>query len=404
MKTYTIVLINILCFYLTKGYAQEPEEKKLRISGYIHTQIEILEKEGRAYTGANSGYFSPDIDGKDSKLFLRYGIRKGRIKFEYTQSITKAVFQLDITDNGVKIKDAYYQVTEPWHKIFSIKLGLFDRCFGDEITYSSTKRESPERTFMYRNLFPDERDLGGLLAISLPKGHILEGLKLDAGLYSGNGIRQDDNSRLDFIGHIKYDKLMDDISFGIGSSYYRGSTNNADTLFYSISNSQWSSSQVIANQLNKREYVGVDAQLTFNTLMGVTNIRAEYIRGTQPSISTDFSSPKGNTYNSNSAFNHNRCFMGYHAYLVQNISSTPLSVVLKYAYLDPNIKIKKDEVRNIADLRISSMGIGLIWRLRPELRLQTYYEANYNELSNNLPGFSIDKKDNAFTFRIEYKF
>lgn len=387
-----------------KNTSNIKKSQKLKVSGYIQTQAEFSQIQGSTKTGANSGKYSSDIDGKDAEYFTRYGIRRGRIKFEYSQGIGKAVFQMDLTEKGIGFKDAYYQVTDPWAKVVSLKAGLFDRSFGDEISYSSSKRESPERTLMYQKLFPDERDLGALLTISAPKGHALEGLKLNAGLYSGNGIRVDDNGKMDFIGHLKYDKTMDDISFGIGASYYNGTTNNADTLFYSVENALWTAKKVEANQLNKREYIGFDAQFTAETFMGITNIRAEYVFGTQPSLSSDFGSPKSNTYNPASAFNYNRHFSGYHAYLVQDIYHTPLALVLKYAYLDANNELKGDEIKNKTDLSNTAMGFGLLWKIKPELRLQAYYEANSNELSKNVSGYDTDRKDDIFTLRLQYKF
>lgn len=378
--------------------------QKFKVSGYIQSQMEISGIDGTAKTGANSGKYSSAIDGKDVETFTRYGIRRGRIKFEYTEGIGKSVFQLDITEKGVNFKDAYYEVTEPWLKMISLKAGIFDRCFGDEITYSSSKRESPERTLMFQKLFPDERDLGAQLTIKAPKGHMLEGLKLDAGLFSGNGIKVDDNGKLDFIGHLKYDKKLDNISFGIGTSYYNGTTNNADTMFNNVVDGAWKAEKQESNKLNKREYIGVDAQFSAETFMGLTNIRAEYVMGTQPSIKGDFSSPKADSYSAAKPFNYNRKFSGYHAYLVQDIYKTPLSLVIKYAFLDQNNDLKGDEIKNNTDLAMTSLGYGLLWKATKDIRLQAFFETNTNEKSNNLTGYDVDKKDNIFTLRLQYKF
>ena len=190
--------------------------EKLKISGYFQAQTELGQIKATAKTGANSGQYSESIDGKDADYILRYGLRRGFLKFQYTDKLAKAVFQFNINDKGIALIDAYMQVYEPYLNMFSLQAGIFNRCFGDEITYPSSQRESPERSLVFLKLFPDERDLGGQLTIKAPQKTILDGLKLDAGLFSGNGIRVDDNSKLDFIGHLKYDKTYSNISFGLG--------------------------------------------------------------------------------------------------------------------------------------------------------------------------------------------
>ncbi len=206
--------------------------EKLKVSGYIQGQAEFAQPKMGTKTGANGGKYNADIDGKDADWYTRYGVRRGRIKFQYSEKLAKGVFQLDITDKGLGFKDAYMEINEPFLKVFKLKAGIFDRPFGDEISYSSSKRESPERSLIYQKLFPDERDLGASLIIAAPKGSSLEGLKFEGGLFSGNGIRVDDNSKTDFIGHLKYEKTLSNMSFGLGASMYSGTVNNADTVLY----------------------------------------------------------------------------------------------------------------------------------------------------------------------------
>jgi hypothetical protein len=208
--------------------------KKLKISGYAQLQYELSEQFGATKVGGTTTY-QTDRDPK-SGYFSRFGIRRGRVKMAWEESLGSAVFQLDITEKGVGFKDAYLKVKEPWLNIFSFTGGIFDRPFGDEISYSSSNRESPERSLIFQKLFPDERDLGAMLTVAAPNGTVVEGLKLDAGLFSGNGIRTDDNSKMDFIGHLKYDKKCPNYAFGVGASMYLGTTNNADTILYRIQN------------------------------------------------------------------------------------------------------------------------------------------------------------------------
>ncbi len=380
------------------------KSEKFKVSGYVQGQAEFAQPGMGTKTGANGGKYNADIDGKDADWYTRYGIRRGRIKFQYSEKIAKGVFQLDITDKGLGFKDAYMEITEPFLKMFTLKSGIFDRPFGDEISYSSSRRESPERSLIFQKLFPDERDLGASLIIAAPKGSSMEGLKLQGGLFSGNGIRVDDNSKMDFIGQLKYEKTYTTMSFGLGASMYSGTVNNADSVLYTMKDNVWTAENVERNQLNTRQYFGIDAQLSLVTVMGITNIRVEYLFGEQPSIKGDFGSPKANTYALATPFNYLRKFSGGHVYLVQDIYSTPLSLVLKYSFLDPNTEVAGNDVANKADLAMNTFGFGALWNINPALRLMAFYEMTSNETSTAVAGYDTDIKDDLFTLRLQYKF
>ena len=390
--------------------------KKLKISGYIQAQYELAEQFGSTKVGGTNAY-QADRDPKSGN-FSRFGIRRGRIKVAWEENFGSAVFQLDITEKGVGFKDAYLKMSEPWLKIFSFTAGIFDRPFGDEISYSSSKRESPERSRIFQDLFPDERDLGMMLTIAGPKDSKVDGLKLDAGLFCGNGIRLPDNSKMDFIGHLKYDKKWSNIAFGIGASMYYGTTNNADTLLYRVQNINdewiWKQEDVEVNRLNIRQYYGIDAQFSVFSSWGTTNIRGEYLFGTQPSKSGSFGSPKSDTYVATAPFNYIRKFTGGHVYLIQDIYHTPLTFVFKYGYLDPNAKIKGNDITNKTDLANHNYGFGVLVRMTSYLRLQLFYEMIVNEKTNNINpvmqpndkelDYSKNVKDNVFTACLQFKF
>lgn len=378
--------------------------EKFKVSGYIQAQAEFAQPAMGTKTGANGGKYNADIDGKDADWFSRYGIRRGRIKFQYSEKIAKGVFQLDITEKGVGFKDAYLEINDPFVKMFSLKAGIFDRPFGDEISYSSSKRETPERSLIFQKLFPDERDLGASLIIAAPKGSSMEGLQLEGGLFSGNGIRVDDNSKLDFIGHLKYEKTLSNLSFGLGASMYSGKVNNADDTLYIMKNNAWTIETADTNVLNKRQYIGFDAQFSIVTFMGITNIRGEYLFGEQPSLKSDFGSPKSNSYTMSSPFNYMRKFSGGHVYLIQDIYATPITLVLKYSFLDPNTEVSGNDIKNKTDLSMNTFGFGAMWNINPALRLMAFYEMTTNEKSTSIAGYDTDIKDDLFTLRLQYKF
>jgi Phosphate-selective porin len=375
--------------------------QKLKVSGYIQTEMEVGQQNAELKTGANSGKYSQAIDG-DHTNFLRYGIRRGRIKFQYTQGIANGVFELDINEGGIKPKNAYLQVTDPYVEMFSLKAGLFDVCFGDEVAYSSSALESPERSLVIQKLFPDEKDLGGVLTIAAQKNTTFDGLKLDLGLVSGSTISKDDNGRLNFVSHLKYDKAFSTMSYGLGASFYSGSTNNSDTMLYTVKDGAWVSQKTQANQTNKPQYFGLDGQFSFETAMGMTSLRAEYISGQQPSVAGDLKSPVGNTYTDK--FNYKRKFQGGYLYFIQDIYHTPLTFVLKYSWLDNNTELKGDQITNKADLALSTIGVGCYWRINSALRLTAFYDINTNEKTAAIAKYSRDVLDNVFTLRLQYKF
>ena len=388
--------------------------KKLKVSGYFQAQYEFAEQFGSTKVGGTTTY-QADRDPKSGN-FSRFGVRRGRVKIAWEESFGTAVFQLDITERGVAFKDAYLKINEPWLKIFSFTAGIFDRPFGDEISYSSSRRESPERSLIFQRLFPDERDLGMMLTIAAPKGSKVEGLKLDAGMFSGNGIRLDDNSKMDFIGHLKYDKRWSNIAFGVGASIYLGTTNNAapDSCYYVVKDNAWVRKDGNKfNKLNPRQYYGIDAQFSLFTSWGTTNIRGEYLFGKQPSKSGDFGSPRADTYVGSAPFNYMRNFFGGHIYLIQDIYRTPLTLVFKYGYLNPNTKINGNDITNRIDLANNNYGFGLLLKATSYIRLQLFYEVIVNEKTDRITpvmqangkelDYNKNVKDNIFTVRLQFR-
>ena len=105
-----------------------------------------------------------------------------------------------------------------------------------------------------------------------------------------------------------------------------------------------------------------------------------------------------------------RPFLGYFFYLVQDIGASPFSAVLKYDVYDPNTKVSGNEVgaensfTSKTDLAQSTIGIGGIYNFNKHIRLQAYYEFNFNEKSNLVKGYENDWKDNVLTVRLQYKF
>ena len=375
--------------------------QKLKVSGYIQTQYQWGKKESSLNVGSDNS--NPD------ESFNRLGIRRGRIKFTYEDGVASGVFQLDLTEKGVGIKDAYLSIKDPWFGTSSLNAGIFDRPFGNEIGYSSSRRESPERSTIFQTLFPEERDLGGMITLQATKTSLWSLLKLEAGLFAGNGIKQETDNRKDFIGHLSATRnIGSNAKWGLGASYYYGGVAQGNENQYKMDGKLFVLDNNPSNKgkFAKREYIGFDGQFSVTSSLGMTQLRAEYLFGTQPGSKTSSKSPNSSTAIVTDTYIRN--FSGGYAILIQDMGNLPLSVVLKYDWYDPNTKIAGDDIgsngTSSADLTQSTFGFGMLWRVSNSIRLQAFYEVNKNETTQNLVNFTNDIKDDVFTLRLQYKF
>ena len=374
--------------------------QKLKVSGYIQTQYQWGEKDASLKVGG--------ANEKPDESFSRMGIRRGRIKFAYEEGIASGVFQLDMTEKGVGIKDAYLNVKDPWTNAFALKAGIFDRTFGNEISYSSSRRESPERSTIFQTLFPEERDLGVALIIQPDKNSALNFLKLEAGLFAGNGIKQETDSRKDFIGHLSANKKLKNIEIGGGVSYYNGGVYQGTNNVYHMRGDVFILNNNSENKgaFAKREYIGFDGQLNLKTTIGITQLRTEYLFGKQPGSAGSSKSPNGSSLPANDTYIRN--FNGGYVIFVQELGNLPLCAVLKYDWYDPNTKLSESGIglNNTAkgDIAYNNFGFGMLWNINTSVRLQAWYDISKNEKAENLAGYKGDRKDNVFTLRMQYKF
>jgi len=452
MKLKNLLVIALGLISSTLAFAQESEKvdtlnvldqrlttvedavfslKKLKISGYIQAQWQSSQLDS-ALNKSNDMKSGTGIYGAEKagvKDYNRFGVRRGRLKATYEDFGCQAVVEFDISEgNGttyLKTKDLYLNVLDPWINTVALKGGVFDRPFGYEVAYSSSKLESPERSRIIQNLFPDEKDLGTMLTIQAPKTSPWNVLKLEAGLLSGNSINKDYKSKKDLAAHLTYSNSTPILKYGIGVSMYAGSILQTDTNVYVMKDGAFSRN--IGTQPNKstaRTYFGVDGQFSISSDLGLSSIRAEYITGTQPGSAGSSASPNGfdPTAASFVAFpTYIRKFQGGYINFVQDIADTKHSIVVKYDWYDPNTAIKGASIGTMpagltgtnaktgkADVAYSTLGLGYMYRMNNNVRLMVYYDMVSNEkvptYSASLKGFTKDLADNLVTVRLQYKF
>jgi len=377
--------------------------QKFKVSGYIQTQYQWAEVDAdginfKLPNRANA------YEQAEQESFSRFGIRRGRIKFTYEDGLFSAVFQPDFTERGVSFKDVYLTVKDPWFGTNALKAGIFDRPFGHEVAYSSSRRESPERARIIQMLFPDERDLGAMLTLQPAKTSSLNFLKLDAGLFAGNGIRPEIDSRMDFIGHLSATKtIKKDMVISGGISAYLGGVFQGTDNVYVMKNNVWVLDATDGyGKFAQRNYFGIDAQFNTKTSAGLTQLRGEYIFGKNPGNAGgayDFkltALPTGDTYMRN--------ISGGYVILTQELGKLPFTFVAKYDWYNPNTDIAGNDITNKGEISMSNIGLGLFWDIVPAFRLTAYYDIVKNETSENVTGWEKDRKDNVFTLRLQYKF
>jgi hypothetical protein len=432
--------------------------KKIKISGYVQAQVRaaVNYKDGTDTTGTGKAYGTYNYavgDFAGGKLGDRIGsvfqIRRGRVKVAYESDLTQAVVQLDaipfasanvaattlttvndtikdslgrshivaktvatsatpvLSGGGVSIKDVYFRFTEPWLKSFAIKAGVYDRPFGFEISYSSSSRESPERSRLFQTLFPNERDLGASLEY-IPSDNvtgIAQYLNLKFGAFTGNGINNETDNHRDLIGRFGVSIPVNDLNLDIdaGFSGYAGKVLDLNDSLYEISGTAFTSTRGHRNEYIDRQYAGGDIQVYYGDVpvLGGVSIRGEAIAGKQPGTKTGTGSPKSDIASSSAEYLRN--FIGYYGMLVQNIDPINSQVMLKYDVYDPNSDLAGTDITSTSEMAFSTVGLGLIYHWDENIKFVVYYDMVKNETINVAP-FKEDVKDDVFTFRIQYKF
>lgn len=388
----------------------------IRISGYIQPQFQIAATKGsKNYSG---GDFAPNVNN-------RFMLRRGRIRFDYIffntdeRPSVQFVFQFDGTERGVSIRDFWGRVFENKLKIFAFTAGMFARPFSYELNRSSSDRESPERGRMSQVLMKTERDMGAMISFEpRVKDHPLKYLKIDGGIFNGQGLASpaDYDNHKDIIARVgvKPFPLSKGISLSVAGSVLHGGILQNRKEIYKMGISPSGKTFVVDSALNNigkiapRKYYGADIQVKFKNKNGFTELRAEYIAGTQTGFSNTTETPAALPTDNTNAF-HIRKFNGAYFYLLQNIFSSRHQLALKYDWYDPNTSVKRLEIGRPgtklyeADIQYSTLGLGYTNYINNYMKFVIWYDMIVNE-KTGLAGFTSDIKDNIFTCRLQFRF
>jgi hypothetical protein len=404
--------------------------RKIKVSGYLQAQWRwtdvTLPASGALYEiGRFSGGAFP---GNVKNQFM---VRRGRVKINYDNTLTQFVLQVDAIQTGLSIKDAYLVVTDPWIKTFGLQMGIFDRPFGYEISYSSSVRESPERSRLFQTLFPGERELGAKLFVA-PTSGPLSMFRADVGVFNGSGstANEYDNYK-DLIGHLAYQIPIgsEGMELDLGASGYFGGVRNNTKYVYTmgaLANGEKGfavdSAATNVGSSVSRQYFGCDAQLYVDVpVVGGAILRGEYISGKQPGTSGSPSTSQTISPTAQiSGSVYRRKFAGWYLTYIQNIGKRD-QLVVKYDEYDPNTDVKALDFTSTngsgatgltaSDIKFSTLGLGIVHHWDDNVKFVLYYEIVKNEKLTNitttpaaLAVYASDVKDNVLTFRVQYKF
>jgi hypothetical protein len=388
----------------------------IRFTGYIQPQFQVAESNGaKNYSG---GDFTQNSNS-------RFMLRRARVRIDYLHYATDTkgpslqfVFQFDATERGVNVRDVWGRLFENRYQLFSFATGLFARPFGFEINYSSGDRESPERGRMSQILMRTERDLGAMVSFdSRKKNSRLKFLKVDLGVFNGPGLSSpaDYDSHKDMIGRvaIKPQAIGKKVTLGGETSvYYGGITQNTKYVYTTkmlsgIKRFMVDSATTNVGKIAPRRYYGVDAQLKIKNKVGYTELRAEFITGSQTASATSTETP-GSSFNGKEGY-YVRKFNGTYLCFLQNLGNIHHQIGIKYDFYDSNSEVKTSEIGqagsnlNAADIKFNTLGFGYIYYITDNVKLVLWYDKVTNE-KTLLPGYTADVKDDILTCRLQFKF
>jgi len=387
---------------------------RVNIGGYIQPQFQVIQEKGaKTYAG---GDFAPYVSN-------RFMIRRGRLRFEYARFTTdnkasvQFVFQFDGSERGVFIRDFWGRYFENKWELFSLSMGMFARPFGYEVNLASSDRESPERGRMSQILMKTERDLGVMFSFEpRKKGHPLRHLKVDVGVFNGQGLASaaDYDNYKDLITRValKPVNLSRVVTFSAGVSMLDGGFLQNTATQYRMGRIGGGEKAFIADSTlgnigreAPRKYYGADVQLKIRHGWGFTELRGEYIRGTQTATAASSETPAALLAEPSFV----RHFDGAYIYFLQHIFSQKHQVCVKYDWYDPNTDVRGQNIGaaganlNATNIRYSTLGMGYIYYCNENMKVVAWYDFVKNE-HTLLPGYTSDLKDNVLTLRLQFRF
>jgi len=403
------LLLTLVCLYPILILAQNNnapssyDPHDIKITGYLQTQFQQTQSTG--ISSFSGGDFASNSDN-------RFIIRRGRLKIDRVDDYTSIVFQLDATQNGVNLMDAFIQLNHPDYKNLRLTAGLFNRPFGYSIVYSSGYRDFPERSRVFQTLMPRERDIGAMISY-----HPIKAVTADLAVVNGSGLyARDYDSKKDIIGNLalKFDSLANrKLHVGFGGSFYRGTVRNNTPSYYTENGNGFNKNTEPGNEGKnlKRNYLGANIQLQYDSPFGTTTLKSEYVTGTQPGVAASSSvtgTLASQSFTTQPATDlYLRNFTGAYIWFTQRILKSKFNVLVGYDVYDPNDKVTEDQIgldnnTTAGDIKFSTLGYGMTYLFSTRVKLTAYNERVINA-ATQLENYKRDLDDDVFTLRLQYR-
>lgn len=407
MKRHLLTLIlccPLLAFSQSNNAPSSYDPHDIRITGYLQTQFQ------QAQSGGISSFSGGDFAENSDNRFI---IRRGRLKIDRVDKYSSIVFQIDATQNGVNLMDAFIQLHQPDYQQLRFTAGLFNRPFGYSIVYSSGYRDFPERSRVFQTIMPRERDIGAMVTY-IP----LKFLNADLAVVNGSGLyARDYDSKKDLIGNLsfKFDSLANKrLHLGFGGSFYKGSVRNDTESYYTNTGNGFTKNTAPSYKgANlKRNYFGGNIQVQYDNTFGATTLKAEYVTGTQPGVATSSTitgAVASQSFTTQPATDlYLRNFTGYYLWFTQQILKTKFNALVAYDVYDPNNKIAESAIgaagnnTTAGDIKFSTLGYGFTYLVNSRVKITIYNERVINS-ATQLQNYKDDIRDDVFTARLQYR-
>ncbi len=372
--------------------------KKLKISGYVQVQFEKTEN--------MKGFSKQPITGSDSTdvSLSRFNLRRSRMKFNYDAGLTQVVVQGDFSNTGFALKDAYLQITDPWTKFFTLTAGIFNRP-NFEVEYSSSQRESMERSQMIQKLYPGERDFGAMITFEKEEIGKLQLAAFNNTIGGTFTAGQNLNNYRDFplyymARFTRGFELTDDLVIDLGAHARFGSIPANSLKVVEGATSRYDTTSASLGDAISRTWFGGEMQLYWDFLGG-TKLMGEIIAGND----ADYLGVAGKSAPSSKPV-YKRSFLGYYAMLVKNLGFIPeledFQLAFKYDFYNPNTKIDHEMKTSTSELESTWIGFGLHNYSFQNIRLSLWYDMKKVKEQDKI--LKTAPIDNQLTLRLQYKF
>lgn len=369
--------------------------KKLKISGYVQVQYEKTE--------AQNGFFKNPYDSSEA-VMSRFNLRRSRLKFNYDAGLTQVVVQGDFSNTGFSLKDAYLQITDPWTKYFTLTAGIFNRP-NFEVEYSSSQRESMERSQMIQKLYPGERDFGAMITFNDDDLFKLQfaafNNTIDGTFKSSATPNNFRDFPLYYMARITRGfELTDDLVIDLGAHARFGSIPANSLKVVEGATDHFDTTSASVGDAISRTWFGGEMQLYWDFLGG-TKLMGEIIAGNDAKYG-------GNAGTSAPASKpvYKRSFLGYYAMLVKNLGFIPeledFQLAFKYDFYNPNTKMDHEKKTDKTELESTWIGLGLHNYTFQNIRLSLWYDMKKVKEQDKL--LKTAPIDNQLTLRLQYKF